>query len=211
MSATVRGKLYLYGGSLKTTGAEILSNELWELTIPRLKTDVPVWRDLSRLSNAPSLPRTGHALFAAGATLFLMGGDVGYAISDGTVQMLDTLASPDPVWRSVTSTPGTSATYQAVGSFDDVMYMYGGSFKGTVLGTTVQVVDVRYMHVCILMYVCVYGGSFKVLGTTFEWIMWYICVCMYMYGISVEVMVLGTTLQVHHVIYTCMYVSICVV
>jgi hypothetical protein len=158
MSATVRGKLYLYGGSLKTSGAEILSNELWELTIPRLKTDVPIWRDLSRLSNAPSLARTGHALVSAGATLFLMGGDVGYAISDGTVQMLDTLTSPDPVWRSVTSTPGTSATYQAIGSFDNVMYMYGGSVKGTVLGTTVQVVDVRYiyMYIYIFIHACMY-------------------------------------------------------
>ncbi len=106
MAATVRGKLYLYGGSLKTTGAEILSNELWELTIPRLKIDVPIWRDLSRLNNAPPLPRAGHALVSAGATLFLMGGNVGYAISDGTVNVLDSLASPDPVWRTVTATPG---------------------------------------------------------------------------------------------------------
>jgi hypothetical protein len=145
MAATVRGKLYLYGGSLNTAGADILSNELWELTLPRLKTDVPVWRDLSRLSNAPSLARTGHVLFSAGATLFLMGGEVGYAISDGTVNTLDTLASPDPVWRSISSTPGTSATYQAVGSFENVMYMYGGSVKGTVLDGALRVADVRLL------------------------------------------------------------------
>jgi hypothetical protein len=143
MAATVRGKLYLYGGSLKTAGAEILSNELWELTLPSLKTDLPVWSDLSRLSNAPSLARTGHAFFSAGATLFLMGGDVGYAISDGTVNTLDTLASPDPVWRSISSTPGTSATYQAVCSFENIMYMYGGSVKGTVLDDALRVADVR--------------------------------------------------------------------
>ena len=132
----------MYGGSVGGAEQEILSSELWELTLPKRSTDVPVWRDISTLNNAPTLARAGHALISAGATLILMGGDTGSESSNNLVYTLDTLATPDPVWRGLTGTPGAAATYQAVGAFDTFVYVYGGSIKGTVGQTELHVADV---------------------------------------------------------------------
>ncbi len=120
-----------------------LSSALWELTLPRLKTDLPVWCDLSNIENAPTLPRAGHALVSAGATLLLMGGETGSAASESLVYALDTLTTPQPTWRALTSTPGAVATHQVVGVVNNIVAMYGGSDKGAVHDKGLRIVDVR--------------------------------------------------------------------
>jgi len=139
MAATVRGKVYLYGGS----GGDAISSELWELTLPELQPSRPVWRDLSTVESAPKLPLAGHALVSSGATLLLIGGDTGQAVSDNFVYALDTLAAPNLAWEKISSTPGAASTFQAVGSVGDVLVVYGGSIKGAVQDDTLYIVDVR--------------------------------------------------------------------
>jgi N-acetylneuraminic acid mutarotase len=143
MAATVRGKLYLYGGTMFSDGGDVLSSELWELTLPGLQPSRPVWRDLSTIVTAPKLPLAGHALVSSGATLLLIGGDTGQAVSDNFVYALDTLAAPNLAWEKISSTPGAASTFQAVGSVGDVLVVYGGSIKGAVQDDTLYIVDVR--------------------------------------------------------------------
>ncbi len=149
MASPSSDKVYLYGGSLGAGAEQVLSSELWELTLPRLETDEAIWRDLSLLENAPTSARWGHALIAAGSTLFLFGGDFGSATPANLVYALDTVSQPDPVWGSHACTPGMLAAYQAAGAVDNVLFIYGGSVKGGPVKNALGVADVSFHNCCI--------------------------------------------------------------
>jgi hypothetical protein len=135
-------KLYVYGGFLGKVGEQRLSSELWEVTLPAVSTEQPVWTDMSNLADAPLLARSGHALIARGATLYVVGGDFGASAPDGMVYTLDTRASGSLKWEAHTYTPGGAKTYQAIGAVGDLVYFFGGSSKGVVEDSNLTLVDV---------------------------------------------------------------------
>lgn len=165
-AATVaNGRMYIYGGIANEGSGRLNDMHCFD----------PNYMRWFKLTDGPSIARSGHTIVNIGSKIYAHGGDSDF----GYVNDVHEYDTGSGTWRTLAGAPISRANHTAV-ALDGLMYVYGGRSANGLLndlrvydpvaGTWEQLSDgpsARYQHTCVPMNgkLYVFGGAANIGAT----------------------------------------------